>query len=229
MKLLSVGNDAKTVKGEKYGYLTGILYLSPADEIPGHNLCSHASPGCRAACLYTAGRGNMGVVKAGRERKTRLFLDYRGRFIMNLAQDIENLRKKAKRLDLKPVVRLNGTSDLSWEKIAPELFSAFPDVQFMDYSKNPYRMKKFLRGKLPENYHLTFSRSEINDLICDEILTMGGQVAVVFAGKKLPAEWKGFPVHDGDKHDARFSDQDGVIGLISKGKASKDETGFVIG
>ena len=29
MKLLSIGSDAKTVKGEKRGYLTGICYLAP--------------------------------------------------------------------------------------------------------------------------------------------------------------------------------------------------------
>jgi len=228
MKLLSVGSDAKTVKGEKLGYLTGILYLSPADEIPGQNLCPFASPGCRAACLYTAGRGAMANVKAGRVRKTLLFVEDREVFLSQLRADISRLVNQARKKGMRPVVRLNGTSDLPFEKIFPDLFAEFPQVQYMDYTKNPYRMRKFLRGGLPANYHLTFSRSETNHRTALSILKSGGQVAVVFSGKILPPDWKGFPVRDGDAHDARFSDRDGVIGLVSKGQASRDETGFVV-
>ena len=40
--LLSVGNDAKTVKGEALGFLTGILYLLPSDQ-SGYQVCSMAN------------------------------------------------------------------------------------------------------------------------------------------------------------------------------------------
>jgi len=228
LRVLSVGTDAKTVKGEKYGYLTGILYLSPADEIPGHNLCPNASPGCRAACLYTAGRGRMQDVMGAREKKTLRFLKNREAFIEDLRKDIADIERLARDKEMRPVVRLNGTSDLPWEKIAPSLFSEFPSVQFMDYTKIPLRMRNFLNGKFPANYHLTFSRSETNHRRSMEILRLGGQVAVVFSGKVLPIQWKGFPVWDGDKHDARFSDRAGVIGLVAKGDARKDTSGFVV-
>ena len=89
-------------------------------------------------------------------------------------------------------------------------------------------MRKFLRGELPSNYHLTFSRSEKNHRTALSILKAGGQVAVVFSGKALPTEWKGFPVWDGGEHDARFENEPGVVGLVAKGAAKKDETGFVV-
>ena len=61
--LLTIGNDPKTIKGEKLGYKTGILYLSPADQSGIVNLCQRASAGCAIACLNTAGRGKMSGVQ----------------------------------------------------------------------------------------------------------------------------------------------------------------------
>lgn len=55
-KLLSVSADAKTVKGNEYGYLTGILYLAPAN-LSGYEVCPKASDGCKAGCLFYAGFG----------------------------------------------------------------------------------------------------------------------------------------------------------------------------
>ena len=75
-KLLSIEADAKTSKGTKYGYLTGILYLAPAKEADGvHDLCPMATAECREACLYGAGMaGVFPSVKAARVAKTRRFL-----------------------------------------------------------------------------------------------------------------------------------------------------------
>ena len=90
-------------------------------------------------------------------------------------------------------------------------------------------MRRFLQGKLPENYHLTFSRSEdTKDSEVKEFCSAGGNVAVVFRGH-LPSEWKGIKVIDGDVSDLRFQDEQGVIvGLVAKGLGKKDETGFVV-
>ena len=131
---------------------------------------------------------------------------------------------------MQPAVRLNGTSDLPWEKVFP--MGDFPQVKFYDYTKNPVRMEKFTQGKMPANYHLTFSRSEENEKEALAILPTGGNVAAVFAVKKgqdLPKTWKGFEIIDGDLDDVRFTDPTGVIvGLRAKGDALKDKTGFVI-
>jgi hypothetical protein len=53
-------------------------------------------------------------------------------------------------------------------------------------------------------------------------------VAVVFR-RSLPESWHGTPVVNGDKNDLRFLDTRGVVvGLVDKGKARKDNSGFVV-
>ena len=48
-KLLNIDNNAKTIKGQKYKYMTAILYLAPA-RTSGYNVCALASVGCMARC-----------------------------------------------------------------------------------------------------------------------------------------------------------------------------------
>ena len=148
-----------------------------------------------------------------------------------LVSEIGNAIKLATKKEMTPCFRLNLTSDLTWEDINAEedktLLEIFDDSIFYDYTKSFGRMAKFLNGDFPVNYHLTFSRSEHNETLCNMVLQMGGNVAVVFRDQ-LPATWKGFEVVNGDANDLRFLDKSGVVvGLIEKGLAKKDETGFV--
>ncbi len=228
-KLLGIDTNYKTIKNKKVGVLTGILYMAPY-KLSGKNVCPAASAGCAAACLNTAGRGAMNVVQAARLKKTNRFWDDRDQFLMDLAEEIRALSNKAKAKGLKAAVRLNGTSDLPYERYKmpgtdKNIMEVFPNVQFYDYTKLENR---FTGAQLPANYHLTFSRAEDNDHKIDEVLEHTS-AAVVFAGE-LPETWKGYPVIDGDEHDARFTDAGPgvIIGLIAKGKARRDESGFVI-
>jgi hypothetical protein len=229
LNLLSINADAKTRKGAARGYLTGILYLVPSDGSGLGNLCPNASAGCRAACLYTAGRGVMAPVKAGRMRKTRLFFENAAAFVDMLAIDIAVLVRRAETRSMVPCVRLNGTSDVPWERIkgtdGRTIMERFPNVQFYDYTKRPNRTQ------LPANYHLTFSRSECNDVQAMLESSTGRNVAVVFDTRKgtpLPALWRGIRVVDGDESDLRFLDDPCVIvGLRAKGDAKHDASGFV--
>jgi|SRR5210317_866396 len=226
MKLLNSGN-AKTIKGEKEGFKTFGVHLSPSNK-SGFNTCKWASRGCRAACLDTAGRGNMSNVQKARIAKTRfLFEDPEG-FLAQLRKEIRSSTRSAERQGLVPCFRLNLTSDVSWEEL--EIIQEFPELTFYDYTKSARRMSSFLEGKLPANYHLTYSRSERkgDNLTSFSFLQSGGNVAVVFRGS-LPKTWQGFPVIDGDNTDLRFLDGHGkVIGLVEKGLAKRDETGFVV-
>jgi hypothetical protein len=225
MNYLSIDTNAKTIKGQTKGYLTGILYLAPAD-LSGKNLCPHASKGCKAACLFTAGRGAMNPIREARLRKTFAFLNDRKAFVEDLKKDIAALQKKAIKKGMIPCVRLNGTSDLPWHSMG--IFQSFSDIQFYDYTPNKDRMVEFLKGKLPSNYHLTFSRKEDNQESVQYILNAGGNVAVVFAGE-FPQTYLGKPVVNGDETDLRFLDGENVVvGLKAKGKAKKDESGFVV-
>lgn len=229
MSLLTTGNP-KIAKGEKFGFLTSILHLAPS-RLSGFNVCPMATPGCAAACLNTAGRGGImksgettNVIQRARVRKTLEFFNSRDAFMARLVKEIRNAIKLAKKHDLTPAIRLNGTSDLRWETVtvgdAPNIFALFPDVQFYDYTKIPNRRD------LPANYHLTFSLAENNDTSAQTALDNGLNVAVVF--KSLPDTFMGRNVVNGDESDLRFLDPKGVIvGLKAKGKGKKDTSGFV--
>ena len=241
MKLLSIGNDAKTSKGDSYGYMTAILYLAPSDVSGVMNTCPHASKGCRLACLYTAGRGAFSNVQKARVDKTLWFHRDRLEFLNQLHLDILELKRKAKKAGKIPCVRLNGTSDIPFEDFSfwfdsLNIFSLHADIQFYDYTKNPRRMRdsipvKGVASSWPSNYHLTFSRSETNQKDCMDILNKGGNVAMVFKDLALQVGSLAFnhEVISGDDNDLRFLDKKNVIvGLKAKGKAKSDLSGFVL-
>ena len=239
MHLLSTGNP-KVLKGIKQGYNTYILHLAPAT-LSGHNTCPKATHGCAAACLNTAGRGGMfkkgentNNIQKARIRKTQLFYDNRELFMDYLVKDILLAIKQSKRLGLTPVFRLNGTSDISFEKysvkmgnvIYSNIFEAFGYLQFYDYTKV---LGRKVNG-IP-NYHLTFSAADGNDSDVYAAIQQGYNIATVFGLKKtepMPEYYNGLPVYNGDESDLRFLDPKGVIvGLYAKGKAKKDNSGFV--
>jgi hypothetical protein len=223
-KLLNSGNH-KTRKGEKYGWKTYGIHLAPYN-LSGKNVCSSASAGCSAACLNTAGRGSMHSVQDARVKKTRRFFEDRDGFLSQLYKEIKSSIKSAAKKELKSCFRLNLTSDILWERLVVE---KFPQVQFYDYTKHLKRFVRFLEGKLPSNYHLTYSRDETTpDTLIKSLCASGGNVAVVFR-KKLPKTWLGIEVIDGDDSDLRFEDGNGkIVGLVEKGKAKDDDTGFVV-
>ena len=214
------------MKGEKLGYLSFVLHLAPAD-LSGKEVCPKRTAGCTAACLNTAGRGGMfkkgettNVIQQARIRKTKLFFENREQFLADLEADIRLGIKQAEKKNMIPCFRLNGTSDLAWEKYG--IIEKFPEVQFYDYTKVRNRKVSHLK-----NYHLTFSKADGNDMDVRLVASAGMNVAAVF--KEIPATYIGRPVINGDETDLRFLDPKGVIvGLKAKGKAKKDTTGFVI-
>jgi hypothetical protein len=229
--LLTQGN-AKIVKGEKLGYTTKGIHLAPA-QLSGFEVCRWRSKGCTASCLNTAGRGRMDSIQKSRIAKTKLFFTQQLDFLAKLSKEISNSIKTSTKKGMKSVFRLNLTSDIAWESVffsedqPKSIFDKFPSIQFYDYTKSFERMKQFIHGELPSNYHLTFSLSETNQKLGEMVLGMGGNVAVVFRNQ-LPKTWQGFEVINGDDNDLRFLDKQGVVvGLIEKGMAKKDSTGFV--
>ena len=229
--------DAKTSKGLKFGYLTAILYLSPATESglfhksgAPVNTCPFSTEGCRTSCLYTAGRaGYLPAVNAARRERTRDYVENREAFMAACRKSIAKLVRKATRDGLIPCVRMNGTSDLP--QLALTLAAEFPDVIMYDYSKVPAPWKR-----TRANYHVTFSLSESNMADAMDAIEHGINVAVAFhvkRGHALPSQFMGFDVIDGDVSDLRFLDKksaDGkglIVGLRGKGRAKKDTTGFV--
>jgi hypothetical protein len=163
-----------------------------------------------------------------RDRRAAFYVASRQTFLWQLKGELTSLAARAQFLGLTPAVRLNGTSDLPWEDFHSELFDDFPQIRFFDHTKLRSRMKRFLLSKCwPANYHLTFSADGKDDH-ARMVLEAGGSVAAVF-WPELPKTWWNYPVIDGDTHDARFLDPRGVVvGLLAKGLACVDTTGFVI-
>ena len=226
-------NNSKTIKGEKLGYTTYILYLAPhTQNSKGINLCRHASPGCAKACLFNSGAARFDNVQKGKRNKTEWYLQDREGFMLKLDAEITAIKNKRKHATSEntPVVRLNGTSDVPFEKFIirdnKNIFDLHPEIQFYDYTKNNIRFTK----KLPSNYHLTFSMSETNKDKSMELLSLGANVAIVFGVKnanQLPETYKGYEVINGDESDLRFLDKQNVIvGLKYKlitGKGTKGQ------
>ena len=254
--------------------------------------------GCANSCLHFSGDPQIIRTKiTGRRIKTLNFTNNSPKFLSKILLDLFKLLAAASMDGHRPVVRLNATSDISWESdiykfpsdplqtenilreswptntsakysepikqvvgsagkkfsdvisdvarfiSGKTLLEIFPNITYYDYTKNPARMHQFLRsrrgmGNWPRNYYLTFSLAEDNRREAIKFLGQGGTIAAVFNVMKggryqheLPRTWYGFKVIDGDKHDFRFLDEDGVIvGLRAKGEAKYEQQdfGFVI-
>ena len=251
--LLNVDANPKTVKGQSRGYMTAVLYLAPY-KLAGYNVCGMAEvAGCIFDCLNTAGRGGiapadsdtvtldgghvvkLNAIQRARIARTRLYMEDRQRFMLQLVKEIRAAKRKADRKNLTLVVRLNGTSDNQWEKIyfgwlnyTTNIFELFPDIQFYDYTKIPNRRVAHI-----PNYHLTYSysaRPTYAQYVQRALAFYGAGInlAVVFKGK-VPATFMGRDVVNGDESDLRFLDPKGVIvALKAKGRARKSTSGFAV-
>ena len=227
-KKLLGSSTFKMAKSSKFKYLSEILHLAPAN-LGGVNICPNASPVCIDLCLNTSGRGQMTSVQKSRLNKKYYFLANRQKFLNHLDREIKLSSERAKRKKLKYTVRLNGTSDLPFERYklnnGLNLMENNPNVQFIDYTKITNRLNK--KNKIPKNYDLTYSQAENNLDDIKKILKTKYNIATVFR-KKLPKKWLGRRVIDGDVSDLRHLDpKKVVVGLIAKGKAKKDFNGFV--
>ena len=227
-KLLSIQADAKTTKGDDYGVLTAIQYFAPSD-FSGRQVCPFRTTACVKACLgVTAGRMVMNSVRKAQIFRTDMYFDDREGYYVQLYKEITAFEKKAARKRLIAAVRLNGTSDLPWHKLrfnGQRIFEAFPNVQFYDYSKNYKLFRDYPDGRVASNYRVVYSiAGDTEDKfagLVDSVLNAGGLVAASWRGE-LPKTYRGFPVKDGDKHDAIFLRGGGaVLGLKAKGAARK--------
>lgn len=215
-------------------------------------LCPFAGA-CRGPCLFESGqaffvRGYQQAlpgesVHLGRLRRTLLY--FKGGGTVNrgpgpefrglLEKDIARVIRVAKDIGFCPAIRLNGTSDLPWESSG--ILGKFPSTCFYDYTKVPHRMDAFLAGRLPKNYHLTFSIGGKGNQHIPSFLKRGGNVAICWERKdQMPASVRKvvfldahhkpvstldlgarYRVVDGDLDDLRFlDDRSVVVGLYAK-------------
>ena len=227
-------DSPKAIKARAFGYMNAINYMAPADTAGVGDMCPWSSVACRALCLGEhSGQASMrkegedNATTLSRKAKTVMFMRARAQFMRELHAGIGRAARKAKREGLRLCVRLNGATDLNWIAV----IKAYPDTQFVDYTKSVARALAHAAGQLPANYHVTFSYSGENASDCERVLAAGGNIAVVFSGA-FPATFMGYPVINGDLSDLRHLDaRNVVVGLSPKGNKAKREgvrLGFVV-
>lgn len=243
--LFSIDTNPKTIKGQKYGFMTAVLYMAP-HTLSGQNFCPMADvAGCAGPCLNTAGNPAYAETKTkGRLNKARYFIEDQAAFMLHMVRDIARAVRRAAALNLTLLVRPNGTQDIRWERIPVtvdaqtarrvgvpagtyvNIFAVFPTVQFYDYTKIPNR------HDIPANYDLTFSYSGVRAFApyVDRARAAGMRIAVVFRNKNtIPETFLGMQCVDGDDSDVRHLDPQGVVvALYAKGRAKTDTSGFVV-
>ena len=233
---LCTSETAKLSKSNDFKQdLNIVMHLTPSD-FSGYQACASASEKCLEVCLNLAGRGHVSNVQIGRTKKTKLLFEHRALFIELLTREIGYWTRKAERENLDLAIRLNGTSDIPWEKVAPSIFTDFPEIQFYDYTKIVKRMGD--RYVMPRNYDLTFSRTESNDSDVQKVLRNSGKVAIVFGDysqvlSTVKNGYFGCKVVDGVITDRRFADKKPkkgglIVALKALGNAIGDTSGFVL-
>lgn len=193
----------------------------------GFNLCPMASKGCAAACLSRSGQSGMPQQQRAQAVRTAFLLAHPYHAGILIGNELRLALKREGRINL----RLNTTSDIRWELVAPDMVQGLGKAGVMLYDYTAWSPAD--RGNA---YPLTFSAKEpthTSDEYLADILRSGRNVAVPFTtrkGQALPTTWLGFPVIDGDVSDERRLDPRAVIvGLRAKGHEWKrDNTaGFI--
>jgi len=199
----------------------------------------------------------MSQKETSRITKTQAYFKERDAFLAVLVFEMIAHRTKWTAQGYDVAYRLNATSDLPFERRTVtidghtvNIMSMFSDCVFYDYTAITKRAVAWASGKMPQNYHLTFSKKEDNDNDVLNVLFAGGNVAAVASLDVYKASMvsgvvsingREFACVDGDAHDYRPADKpvlerrygkteySGVVVLLkAKGDAKTDTSGFVI-
>jgi hypothetical protein len=213
-KLLTASNH-KTPKGETLGFFSAVLYLMPHTSGGGSTLCPHSTPACREMCLAGAGLSGLPKQLGAKMKRTKLFNEDRPEFLRLLLADIAKLERIAAAEGMRPALRLNGSSDVLWERV----IDGWSDLGLTryDYTKIPLEHRQTDPG-----YHLTFSIEGPQDMRrAVGYLRAGHSVAAVVPEdvKHNAPSWIALgedvaEVIDGDLTDARFLDPPSSIVLL---------------
>lgn len=238
-------NPKVAKNGKIVDVMTAPMHLAPS-WLSGFNVCPQASAGCIAACLHTAGNpAYMSQKETSRITKTQAYFKQRAAFLAVLVFEMIAHRTKWTAQGYDVAYRLNATSDLPFERRTVivdghivNIMSMFSDCVFYDYTAITKRAVAWASGKMPQNYHITFSKKEDNDSDVLDVLTAGGNVAAVasleiyktsMVSRRVTIAGQSFTCIDGDAHDYRPADDTGVVVLLkAKGDAKTDTSGFVI-
>ena len=215
--------NAKLAKST--GYYNAGITLAQGDK-SGHEVCPGRGncvtfEGCDT-CLGNFGQAEgLSSIDKVRIARTKMMFEDRANFDLVLECQLEQVDRKARRLGLPVAFRPNILSEHPWHLTHPWIFERYSNWTFYGYTKVRAHFRQFLAGKLPANYHLTYSYNErVGQDFYREVLGLGGNVATVFlvgSIDHLPQTFMGADVIDGVSSDLRFLDKPGtVVGLIPK-------------
>jgi len=220
-----MGSSTKVELGEGFGYMTSVLYISPA-KLAGYEVCAGRSAACTKSCLSHKS-GNLVFHQAGAVFKSWLAKYYPSDFNAAVQAELTKEKNKADRLGFKMAVRLNGTSDKVWSELWA--WAQAQDIRCYEYTK--------LRGMLSrtDGVHRTYSISEDIESFNTGMafVKAGFNASIVLpsraADKALAIEALAsyVTIEDGDQHDLRFLDAAGSVAYLkAKGIPSDDPLVF---
>ena len=214
--LLGIDSSYKVAKGKKLKVVTAIQYLPSDKMISSNTFCSNADRnGCAKDCLKDSGR--LGMMSSQRAMISR------GLFYLYMNDSYERqlryeLDKAYMTYGNDLAVRLNGTSDINYKDIIKD----YPHIQFYDYTKNRNMMMK----NKNKNHHYTFSGSMFSDYSIKELkqavkdklnIALAFNTANSKQDKlKIPSKLFGVELVSFDETDARFKDDQGSIGYLTR-------------
>ena len=218
---------AKLSHNDSGRYWQSIQYLAPARESGIANVCKWSTIGCRAVCLNDSGRLGMAPAQVAQRVRTIFLVTEPAAYLVQLRRETRLQKRRAVKLGVPHVCRLNGTSDITYDRVAG-LAAYLPDVdKFQDYTKRPHHM---VAPAGPDTaWHLTMSATE-RTVTADDYVDGMAVVVNVPRGHELPRRWYGRPVIDGDKDtgDIRLDDHKtprAVVLLRAKGRARRSAAG----
>lgn len=223
-----LGTSTKVQKGEKYMYMTKVMYLAPHN-LSGLQMCPNATPACKRDCLGHSS-GHLVFQQQSEILRTWAMHYHPSVFNFKLDNAIKMLGFDASLQNMHAAVRLNGSSDRDWSETVKRHASS--GVTFYDYTKDFERAL----ASIDTDYHHTFSVSEDPSSIKKAVYLVkrGGTAAIVTHRDPQAAlqfgRWMakkfGVTVNDGDRHDLRFLDKGAMVTLSAKG-SMKDTSPFV--
>jgi len=214
--LLGIDSSYKVAKGKKLKVVTAIQYLAPDRMVTSNTLCPNAERnGCSDACLKDSGRLGMMNSQRAMISRTLFYLYMNDNYYRQLRYEID---KAYMTYGDDLAVRLNGTSDINYKDIIKD----YPHIQFYDYTKNRNMMMK----NKNKNHHYTFSGSmfseysikELKQAVKDKLnIALAFNTANSKHDKlKIPHKLFGVELVSFDETDARFKDDDGSIGYLTR-------------
>lgn len=224
-----LSESAKIEKGEAYGYITGVCYMSAFTDIIGlGNTCSHAiKADCFRHCLKSSGQLGGEVAQEAMKDRLDLLIKNPALFFEILRRENARLDRRAESIGFERAGRMNGTTDLDWTRITfggLTIADHFSNVQWYDYTKN----WNLARNYISKGIHVTLSwYKKLPTTRALESLDRGVNLAVVYRDKIPKTQIVGdrkIEVISGDNHDLRFLDPRGVIvGLKYKNQTMHEE------